>query len=169
MALVGFACGANASGYQCEPIVGNVQITPDSQCKIVQLPFIETRFPSVVFLASLGIPGTCFTGNFSGTLNGVPITGKSVSGLTSISNPPPGYSSSFATAATVLAVSNNSRFLGNLYLLDTIHFTDLAAGDAEEQLVITEGTGAFRDAKGSLGIVGNEFVGAPAQGTLCLP
>lgn len=172
LALVGFASGATASGYQCKPVLGSIKITPDDNCKIVHLPFIETRFPSVIFLASSGAQGTCFTGDFSGMLNGVKITGKSVSGLTWISNPPPTYSPFFATAATVLAVfDNHDRFLGNLYFLDSIHFipTPDTLFNAEEQLVVTEGTGAFRGVKGSLGIVGDEGAGAPVQGTLCIP
>jgi hypothetical protein len=172
LALFGLSHGANASGYQCSPISGTVTIAVDPYCKIVNLPFIQRRFPSVTFLGSLGVldTPTCFTGDFSGELADIKITGKSVSGLTSISSdlPPDFFSPSFATAATVLAVSKDGKLLGNLYLLDTIHFID-DQGNAEEQLVITEGTRAFLGAKGNLGIAGNEFAGALAKGTLCLP
>ena len=134
-------------------------------------PIYKKRFPSVTFLGALGYPGTCFTGSLTNGLWGSrSITGESVSGLTLIANPPPVYSSDFATAATVLKAKDiNNNTLGSLYFLDTIRFR--ADGRAEEQLVITEGTGAFRGAKGSLGIAGNEFVppGAPVNGTLCLP
>ena len=177
LAALGAASGADAGGYNCKPISGTVLIAPDAACRIVQAPAIESRLPSVLFLGSAGIQGTCFAGVFSGTWGGVPITGTALSGLTWIANPPPAFGASFATAATVLTVArdrSSSKLppipLGSLYLLDSIHFTDQAGG-AEEQLVISDGIGAFRNAKGSLGIVGNEFVppGAPVQGTLCLP
>ena len=71
-----------------------------------------------------------------------------------------------------LTRTDKNKPVGTLYFLDTIHFTD-GAGSAEEQLVVIEGVknGNPLAVKGSLGIVGNEFVppGAPVNGTLCLP
>ena len=141
-ALAGFAWGAHASDYQCKPISGTVRIAPETTGCTIATPAYENRFPSVTFLGSTG---TCFTGNFSGTWGNLSITGTSISGLTLIANPPPSYFPDFVTAATELKVkrANNNNTLGSLYFLDTIRFRD-NAGNAEEQLVITEGTGAFR-------------------------
>ncbi len=170
LALAGFAWSAHAAGYQCKPISGSVLIAPEATGCTIATPAYKNRFPSVIFL---GATGTCFTGNFSGTWGNLSITGTSISGLTLIANPPPSYFPDFVTAATELKVkrANNNNTLGSLYFLDTIRFRD-NAGNAEEQLVIIEGTGAFRGAKGSLGIAGNEFTGNPpayVNGTLCLP
>ena len=142
LALAGFAWGAYAADYKCKSISGNITIAPEAGCTIATTPAYKKRFPSVTFLGL----GTCFTGTFDGFWDNRPITGTSISGLTLIATSPPVYSPDFATAATVLKVKDkNNNTLGSLYFLDTIRFrTD---GSAEEQLVITEGTGAFLGAK----------------------
>jgi hypothetical protein len=160
---VASSAGAGGSGYTCKAVTGTVTLKPDDSCKITRLPLIESRFPSVVFLGE----GTCFEATFTGEIGGAPVRGIAFSGLTKISEPAPGYSPDFQTAATVLLLQGWKT--GALYSLDTIRFLAPDGTTAEEQLVITEGAGAFGGAKGSLGIVGNEFAGAPVKGTLCLP
>ena len=174
LALTGFAWGAQAADYKCNPVSGTVLIASETTGCTIANPPHNQHFPSVIFLATLGAAGTCFTGTFNGTWGAIPLTGASVSGLTLIANPPPSYSSNFVTAATVLTLTrtDKNKPVGTLYFLDTIHFTD-SSGGAEEQLVVIEGVknGNPLAVKGSLGIVGNEFVppGAPVNGTLCLP
>jgi hypothetical protein len=154
----------------CQDFQGTLVLTADpvNTCAILNRPDTRWQFPDVVFLFSLGVPNTCFTGAIQGTLDGQPVTGISYSGQ--ITNPFPdlsGFGQLAFAAATTLALKNQAdRLLGHFYFRDT-GLISLADGTANEQLVVIAGTRRFSGMKGTVTIQGNEFLGAPVAGRFC--
>lgn len=154
----------------CQDFQGTLVLTADpvNTCAILNQSDTRWQFPDVVFLFSLGVPNTCFTGAIEGTLNGQPVTGISYSGQITNSFPNLMYSGQLAfTAATTLVLKNQAnQLLGRLYFRDT-GLINLSDGTASEQLAAIAGTGQFWGIKSTVTIAGNEFLGAPVTGRFC--
>jgi hypothetical protein len=157
----------------CQDFQGTLVLTADpvNTCAILNQPDTRWQFPDVL---STFIPNvdpwnpTCFTGAIEGTLNGQPVTGISYSGQ--IANPFPDLRGlgqlAFAAATTLVLKNQANQLLGRLYFRDTglLNLSDLTAS---EQLAAIAGTGQFWSIKGTVTIVGNEFMGAPVTGRFC--
>lgn len=154
---------AYGGGFGCQEFQGRIFLMPDLDCNILDFPAIDKQFPDVEFL---GFP-SCFQGTVTGTLDGQQIEGEAYSGLTALPDILPDDSMLF-TAATVIIVRNSeNKKIGVLYLRDTGLFDPLFS-TTDEQLVVVGGTKKFKKAKGAFIISGNEFLGAPAVGNICV-
>ncbi len=160
----GFASKLNCSNYQ-----GTLTLTPDPMCEITMLNTRPKWFPDVTFLAELGHPYSCFVGTIEGTLGKEVMSGRSMSGQTAHAYPANAYSEQQIFTAVTMVQTRNAQGmpLGRLYFSD-FGLINLADGIAHEQLVILGGTRRFRGARGVLTVAGNEFIGAPITGQVCV-
>lgn len=161
-------------------------------CQILQRTDTRVYFPDLLltnnfnfrFLYALGVPGTCFIGTITGTLDGQPVIGTSYSGQTTNNFPDLRSFGKFAfSAATTLVLNkkigpnpNDQLPLGNIYFRDTGFLTfgpefpdNPLDVEANEQLVVIGASGLFWGIKGTLRIDGYELApsGAALTGQFC--
>lgn len=156
-----------ATDLECQTFQGTFTLTPDPNCRIVQMPARQKQFPDATFLAEQGVLDTCFLGKVTGTLGFDTVTGTAVSGQIAGALPAPAANLMSFAAATVLRLQDSgNRNLGVLYLRDT-GMINLADYITHEQLVVIGGTRRFAGGRGTLTVSGNEFTGAAVSGQLC--
>lgn len=163
--VTGFSANLTCSSFQ-----GSLTLTPDPVCEITQLKARSKWFPDVTFLTDLGVANSCFVGQVDGMLGNEVLSGKSISGQTLHAYPqnPNDPANILFTAVTVVKTRGaQGQRTGNIYFRDT-GMLNLANGVAHEQLVIIGGTRRFHNARGTLSIAGNEFIGAPVSGQICI-
>jgi len=151
----------------CHTFEGTFTITADTSCGVTQLSGRRYWYPDVQFLSELGVPDSCFSGSIAGTLDGLPMIGTTLSAQT-LNNFPILDTKQLFTAVTVLDASTaQGHKLGKLVFKDT-GVLDLTNYLANEQLIITAGTGYFKHVTGSIAVAGNEFAGASLNGQICI-
>ena len=167
---------------KCRNLEGTLVLTPDPDCTVLQ--FQKSGFPDVTFLADLRMPDTCFSGEVIGTLGKQELSGISYSGLTDgglfvfsgleklIGPPILADDIGFFTAATVIILADeDGPGKKHLIFLRDFGFNEISQLDTAEHLVVVGGKGKFRLAKGTIRILGNEFIREMNQvsGTICTP
>jgi hypothetical protein len=158
----------------CIPLAGFVRLDPDPSC------LIATKYPGNAYI---GLPGTCFSVTLLGPL-GFPVIGRGSSGLTNEGlsgfaggfTPAAAQESGVPTFTDGLGTQTRRFFTARsaINLLGTTFFSAdagvLAGAGVTEQLLITNGTGAWAGATGAIyprgNIIGNW---GPFNGQVCKP
>lgn len=153
----------------CKDFAGEIKLEPDPDCKILTHRARALEFPDVKFMTETGAQNACFKGKLTGSIGKIQVIGNSYSAHTTS---PMRITSANAIPFTAASIASlrlaNGMKLGNIYLRDSGVY-DPNTNMVDEQLVSSGSTGFLFKTRATINVSGNEFVGAPATGTICSP